>query len=213
MKVRVLMGLAVAALFANSSAKAAVIVGVTSADPAATVGPPTIVQSGVTNNNDVPVDVPGPAGTVEFDILLNELHTPFNVVFDRSAGSGVQEYLVTINVTNGTPKIPVNNLIVDINGSGVTFDEDGALFNPAPTGGVFTHDQPTNKLTFNGFTILPGATRTFTFSIDIVSADVTDFTIQFTANPEPASMALAGLASCGLGGLVVRRRRKANVKV
>lgn len=213
MKVRVLMGLAVAALFANSSAKAAIIVDVTSADPAGSVGAPTIVQSGVTNNNDIPIDLPGPAATVEFDMLVNELHTPFNVVFDRSAGSGVQEYLVTINVTNGSAKVPLNNLVVDINGSGVTFDEDGALFNPVPTGGTFTHDQPTNKLTFNGFSILPGATKTLTFSIDLASADTSDFTIQFTANPEPASMALAGLASCGLGGLVVRRRRKVNAKV
>lgn len=211
---RVIFGLGAIALAANSAAQAAIITSVTENDPAvANIDGSTFNSSGVTNNNDIPIDVPGPAGEVALGIDVYQLHTPFTLTFERSPGFGVQEYLFTIGINNFSSKVPINQLIVDINGSGVTFDEDGAAFNPSPTGGTFVHDQPTNRLTFTGFSISPGSGRLFTFSVDIVSADVSNFDIVFTANPEPASMALAGLASCGLGGLVVRRRRKANAKV
>jgi hypothetical protein len=214
--VRVILSLAAIALFANGAAQAAIITGVSTADPAS-VG--TLDSSSFTlvdnGNNDVPSA--GVSNEADLEITFNTLHVPFTLTFTRNAtapNNVVNEYLFTVVVNNGTPKVPINELIVDVNGTGVTFDEDDeSFFDPAPTGGVATHDQPTNKLTFTSFSIAPGADGTFTFSLDLAALNATSFNIVFTANPEPASMALAGLASCGLGGLVVRRRRKTNAKV
>lgn len=48
-----------------------------------------------------------------------------------------------------------------------------------------------------------------TFSSPLVATLTITGPLQFTSAPEPASIALAGLAVCGMGGVIARRRRKA----
>jgi hypothetical protein len=217
--VRLILSVGAIALCANGAAQAAIITGVSTADPAS-VG--TLNSSSFVLNDNGNDDVPaaGISNDAALDITFNTLHVPFTLTFtrDATAPNNVRnEYLFSVTINNGGPSVPINELIVDINGGAVFFDEDdSAAFDPTPTGGTFVHDSAgagTNKLTFTGFSVASGASRTFTFSIDLGAATATNFDIVFTANPEPASMALAGLASCGIGGLVVRRRRKANAKV
>ena len=99
-----------------------------------------------------------------------------------------------------------------------SFDFDTPTKDPKPTSTYNTVNLHTpTALLFGGANggggeLYTGQTATFTFSIDVPDYNgiftAGTFMLTMTANPEPASLALAGLAMVG-GAFMAKRRRKA----
>jgi len=131
------------------------------------------------------------------------------------------EYAFTVNVTNNLASV------LDVLSIAVT--NQNPLLLAAPN--FDTEDTPalaaariTDQLIrFTGLGIAPGASQTITFWMDLPDVNYINgsptpgsafpgYSLTFATVPEPASMALAGLACCGIGGLVRRRRKAAAAK-
>lgn len=149
---------------------------------------------------------------------------------------GASQYLVTVNMTNNRvhPISPVTFTLSDL-----SFRNDPAenpeVVGPVPfrfAPGIGSSNYNTvnfngvlagvRTLQFGGFNggggeLYTGQTGTFTFAIDL--PDMTssfgltsaEFTLSMVANPEPASLALAGFAMSSAGAGYISRRRKKKI--
>lgn len=151
--------------------------------------------------------------------------------------NGWTKYDVTVNLTNNRlhPISPVTFTLSDptetVNLFGSTAagpnNFDSTFNDPTPVSTYNTVNfngdlTGTETLQFGGFSggggeFYTGQTATFNFSLDLADYVVAgnngvvagNFMLTMVANPEPASLALAGLAISGGGaGFIARRRRK-----
>ena len=180
------------------------------------------------------------AGTVvTLDMTVTELHTNFNVNFDITsvdATGGVAitiPHTIVVNVTNGLTYANAAHS-ANLNGYDVVVTDPGAIGGagipgfPLPNTGAFGFTAPTfpftniaggwrfGGLNGGGATLAVGATTQTAFTFNTTTAAFLPagandtVTLQFTANPEPGTMVLAGLALIPCG-VVARRRRKNQV--
>lgn len=224
MRLRVLMALAAVACSAGG-AQAGILTGAVDGGlPGGTLtNGPVVVATTFPNNNDYQDGSgPGPLNLgpnpVSLKFNVTSLNSAFGTILSRRNSPGTTEYLFDVELTNNTgktiTKLDVNLLPLSQVIPNAQFDEAGEIVNqiPAPSGGTLT-SATQFQLLFNSV-IINGATKTFTFSVDVLNLGLAStpglstFRLNFVAHPEPASLALASLASCGIGGLVVRRRRK-----
>jgi hypothetical protein len=139
-----------------------------------------------------------------------------DIEFTVAASTGVTEYLVTEFVDNNTG-LDWSNYTMELgfgtggqfalSGAGDGLDFDAPLFDSAPTSTAFgSVTLGEDVLAFSGGTHGSGQ-QTYTFRIDVPNfADSATFTLRQTPTPvpEPATLALAGVAL--IGALCVRRR-------
>ncbi|GEM_PF-1263658 len=214
------MGVALSGLLFASTCNAAMITGATTAS-----------TSGWTLDN---VTV---AGTlVTLDMTVTDLHVPFVVDFavttvDATGGPAITiAHTIVVNVTNGlTYGNPAHS--ANLNGYDVVVTDTGAVGGagipgiPLPNLGAFGFTYPTAPFTnitggwrFGGLnggggTLAVGAMTTTSFALNTTTSggfaagfnDTVGLT--FTANPEPTTMLLGGLALLPCG-IAVRRRRQ-----
>lgn len=196
--------------------------------PIATFTSVTLTPAGLAvANDDTTTASPNVAS---FGITFSQFGTAVVEAFTlQLAGAppalGAVEYLFTVTVTNATSH-PLGPLDIEIlPGSGIfpsvaAFFDTPAQPNPTPVNGIGGSgpqwqpgDSTPTRLWFGGVNggggdIPVGGSQVFTFSVDVpISAiPIGSFRLAFTANPEPGTIALAGLA-LGAGGFYVRRRR------
>lgn len=212
----------------GSSAHAGLITSVTSSNNA--VAQVTAV-SGATYT-DGSIGVPGffvGSGAVTIDLEVFQLHTPVQLTFNygaRGAGQIAANYAVTLRVKNSVSAIGPD---VDFNGFDLTnngtisggVNASGLAAATPITSNVFGVEYFGGLNISNGFRwggllgggprLAPGATATNNFGYVLTWAGSTvagTSTLNFTANPEPATLLLGSLVMAP-AAWVVRRRRKA----
>ena len=165
-------------------------------------------------------------GTITVDIDVLKLHTPFGIVFSYDAG-GAQftDYTVTLRVRNLVPSGQTYMNGFDLRNAGSSGIASAALSTDSlPTSDTFSMEVtpnlfnlPTNDgFRFGGLNGGGGSIYTGSpYTINTVVYTVTGgrvapgtSTLNFTANPEPATLLLGSLALIP-AGMVARRRRKA----
>lgn len=214
-------------LLASSTTSAAIITDVTSSDlSVATVS--LASESSTPQTGFGGSDV---SATLELDVTILQKHVPVEFIFtvdeDDSAGTGgvFRRYAVTLNVTNS---LPTGGSRDYINGFDITNGDEGVFTagldpNTEPSGYFAFEDGPPpteynqpggfrfgglnggGPAMYNGD---PVRTQFFSYVISGPNNISGTTTLSFTANPEPGTLALAGLALFPLG-IAVRRRRKA----
>lgn len=221
--------LGAALVLISGQARADYISAITpAASPIATFSPITISPglAGQTPNNNV--NVPS-SNTVSFGITYSAFGTAQgDVSVSRLGGpgntTGSVEYFFSVAVTNATNHA-ISSFVLRILPTGgplplsiATFDLTGVAPFMSGTGPQF-QSSLADPVTLwfggqngGGGEIQIGATQVFNFSLDTGNTVFPDsaFRMTFAANPEPGTMALAGLA-LGAGGFYVRRRRKSAV--
>lgn len=212
--------LVAAALLVGSDVEAGLVTNVTSSNAsAATV---TSVTNAIFS---------GSTGSVTIDLEVFKLHVPLQLKFDygiRGADPGFTDYAVTLNIKNSIADVGES---LDFNGFDLTNNASvggdvlsaGVRF-PAPiTSNVFAVQKPAGNnipggfrwggLSGGGARLAPAAiaTNTFVYRVTWGNVDglsVGSSTLNFTANPEPATLLLGSLVMVP-AAWVVRRRRKA----
>lgn len=215
-----------ALMFASSTASAAIITGVSSSDT-------SVATISIGSESSTPIVGSGvdDTATLTLDVTVLQNHVPVDFTFDfgpDAGGGGIvtRQYDITFNLTNAIPTGGSNDYIngFDIINDGST----GALLagldaDTEPSGYFAFEDGPPPASEYNqpdgfrfgglnggGPAAYNGDTRTQFFSYVITASNGASgtATVTFTANPEPGTLALAGLALFPLG-IAVRRRRKA----
>jgi hypothetical protein len=212
--------LAAAVLLVGSNAEAGLVTSVSSSDN--TVALVTGVSSAAFT---------GATGAVTVDLDVFQLHMPIQLTFNYAADPtrpATTDYTVTLRVKNSVTAVGPN---VDFNGFDLTNNATvggdvlaAGLRFPSPiTSNVFAVIKPAGNNITGGFRwgglvgggprLAPAtiATNTFVYrvtwgNIDGISAGAS--TLNFTANPEPATLLLGSLVMAP-AAWVVRRRRKA----
>ncbi|GAB5442256.1 MAG: hypothetical protein Fues2KO_26050 [Fuerstiella sp.] len=215
-----------AVLLAGSSASAALVSGASSSDTSVA----TISLGASSETTSAGGSFFDDTATMTLDVTVFQKHVPvqFTLSFDPEPGSGsvTRTYDITFNVTNSLPSGgslsymngfditngPFTNaasaqLNADIEPTGYFAFEDGpppASEYNRPTGFRFGGLNGGGPASYNGDV----TTNNFSFTITAAKSASPTATLNFTANPEPGTLALAGLALFPLG-IAVRRRRKA----
>ena len=209
-------------LLLGSSIQAGLITNVTSSNNA--VAQVTSISSAAYTH------VAAGLGTGAITINLNvfQMHMPIQLTFDyaaRAADPLSTDYTVILNVTNSIADVGQS---LDLNGFDLTNNGtvgggvgSAGLRGPAPiTSNVFVVQYAGALNIPSGFRwgglagggprLAPGATASNTFKYRISWADATagTSTLNFTANPEPATLLLGSLVMAP-AAWVIRRRRKA----
>lgn len=181
-----------------------------------------------------PIVINNAAGTISIDVDFLKAGASFSLGFNATGDGTIlvpdsKVYTVTLTTKNSiTP--PNMSLGFAMNGFDLTVSDapgspivvvDGLPSSPNPTSDKFAAIAAGNPLAgvggfrFGGFNggggeIYFGETATNTFRLAVVSTAAgsnQNFTLNFVANPEPASLLLGGLAMVS-GGFALRRRRK-----
>lgn len=189
----------------------------------------------VAENNDTLLGAAGigpAANMINIDINVLQKHVPFSfdlTVLENGTGSGgvlptgfsdnnTTRYTVNFTLTHAVPGSPGNAINgFDVVSGGSVFP----LFNgiSTPFASPFTINAaplPGGTIRFGGLNgggtgqLTPGQSATTSFDFLVTSTGAggpTNQTLTFTANPEPGTMLLGGLALIP-AGIYVRRRRK-----
>jgi len=218
---------AAALLLVGSSAQAGLITTVTSSNNAVaqvTGVSPTSYSDGVGASPGFNIG----SGAVTIDLDVFELHTPIQLTFNydsRGLGQFGADYAITLRVTNSVtavgPHLDFNGF--DLTNSGTVaggVSSSGLLASAPITSNVFGVEYAGGLNITNGFRwggllgggprLAPGATAVNTFVYRVVWAGTAagSSTLNFTANPEPATLLLGSLVMAP-AAWVIRRRRKA----
>jgi hypothetical protein len=214
--------LAAAALLVGSSAEAGLVTSVSSSNAA--VAQVTGVSSAVFG---------GATGSFTVDLDVFQLHVPIQLTFNYAADPtltrpATTDYTVTLRVKNSVTAVGQN---LDFNGFDLTNNAtvggdvaSAGLRFPAPiTSNVFGVQKPAGNNIPGGFRwggllgggprLAPAAIATNTFVYRVTWGNVDGFAagssaLNFTANPEPATLLLGSLVMAP-AAWVIRRRRKA----
>lgn len=216
-----------ALLVAGSSAPAAIITGVTSSDT-------SVATISIGSESSTPITGSGvdDSATLTLDVTVLQNHVPVDFVFSYGADAGgggivTRQYDITFNLTNSIPTGGSNDYIngFDITNNGFTGALQAGLDGDTEPSGYFAfedgpppgseYNQP-NGFRFGGlngggpamYNGDPVRTQFFSYVITASNGASGTATVTFTANPEPGTLALAGLALFPLG-IAVRRRRRA----
>ena len=226
------------ALAADRSAQADFITGGTIGSFAGgSVNSVSVVGQGVTGVGDpsifAPTPILGPNNVVNIDVTVTKLFTSFSTILTlQHTAAGMSEYLMHITIHNNTGT-PFASFSLDLGGS--TFGASGS-FNTAflnndvglATDPINNHpgafawdtssDNPSsNHLQYGGLN--GGGGQLAKLGVTTVDAylhvskgtshaGIGSITLTFTANPEPGTLLLGGLALSGLACYQLRRRRQ-----
>ena len=210
---------------------------VTSITPATNTSPTgngNLVSQSFTpaNTNDKNNDYTGVGASNPNKVVLSldvfKMHVPFEINFTTSngpqaGGNKAAEYFFTVTLNNQLlNQRDIRSLDIEIvAGPGLLplFDKPANPVPTAPAGFPYNELNPTTTivrfggLSGGGGTIAYGGSGIFTFSIDIprtgagLNLSNQSFSLQFTANPEPGSLALCGLLGAPALSLLRRRRK------
>jgi hypothetical protein len=168
------------------------------------------------------VAVGGPTGQpVSFTLTVTQQGSPFSVVVNPlggGQGAGTDdEQIYNVTITNNT-LTPIQNVdvllgvtplmaasVLEFPGFGsAPGTATGYTFAPSIPGGIRVGGLG------GGVFIMPGNSGVISFIVDSRRGNAAGrYTLTFTANPEPTSLALGGLAlACVLGGTRLRRRQE-----
>lgn len=156
---------------------------------------------------------------ITLNLTVLQLNVPFTVNFSTAPqAAAIGAYAVTVNVFNQL----ANNREMggfDVVGSGlpsVAFNPNAAPVPPAASPNAYAYTKLSNThIHFGGLNGGGGATpwnttQTFQFIIRVSQTDDPgSFNLQFTANPEPGSLALAGILGAPMLCWMRRRRQNA----
>ncbi|MBS0201588.1 MAG: hypothetical protein JSS49_01725 [Planctomycetes bacterium] len=177
------------------------------------------------NNNDYQGSGAANPNQVTLNLDVFTLQQPFTIHFNTIASGGSAEYFFTVNITNklgdngvdpGDSGKQIGPMDFKISGNVALLDDVFNGANPAPSSNP---SYAVNQISFNellfgglnggGGSIAYHSTGTFHFSIDTLNNGFSGsgFDLAVTANPEPGSLALAGLLA-GPAVAMLRRRRK-----
>jgi hypothetical protein len=171
-------------------------------------------------------------GSVTIDLTVFRLHEPIQLTFNygaRGVDPALTDYTVTLNVLNS---IPAGTNELDFNGFDLT---NNATVSGGITSAGLRSSAPITSNRFgilysggfnipNGFRwgglvgggprLAPGDTAVNTFVYRLTWADSTagSSTLNFVANPEPATILLGSLVLVPAGVAARRRRKAANAK-
>ena len=231
----VIAALALTGLMASTSS--AVLITGLNAVASTAEGPVYTVNSinVVTNAQNDASGASAPVNTIVVDINIHQKHVPFNLVFDviedgsgpggAPAPANTTEYLLTVVLTNqltgGSPGSAINGFDIATSISGANLAISSPTDPPAPASSFSILNPnlgPGQPFRFGGLNgggsgqITAGQTATSTLPIAVTAFANTTGTVslEFTANPEPATIGLAALAMIPAGVVVYRRRRKKN---
>jgi hypothetical protein len=167
-------------------------------------------------------------GTATIDLEVFQLHVPIQLTINYDARGVLPDrtdYTITLRVKNSIANVGQS---LDFNGfdltngatDGLGAASAGIQGNVAPTSNVFSvlYSGAVNiaggfrwgGLSGGGARLAPGATatNTFVYRVNWASSAAGSSTLNFTANPEPATLLLGSLVLAP-AVWVVRRRRKA----
>jgi hypothetical protein len=205
------------------SANAGLITNVTSSNNA-------VAQvTGVTNSTYTPGLGPFGTGGVTIDLSVFRMHTPIQLTFAyaaRPAGAVVTDYNVVLRVTN-----LVSAATTGLNFNGFDITNSGVLTPDVISSGVLGSTPITSNrfaVLYSGGTNIPNgfrwgglngggprlaigdtATNTFTLRTTWGGTGAGTSTLNFVANPEPATILLGSLAMVPAGIAAHRRRKNA----
>lgn len=214
------------ALAGFSTAEAGLITSVVSSNNAvATIDPITGISNAVYNH------VAGGTGTGAITINLEvfELNAPVQLTFTyaaRGANPDRTDYAITLNVINSVPAA-LNGF--DMNGFDIT---NNAITNAAVASANVQANVPITSdrfgVLYSGGTNIPNgfrwgglsgggprlalgdiASNTFTYRVNWNNSNLGTSTLNFVANPEPATILLGSLAMVPAGIAAHRRRKNA----
>lgn len=202
---------------------------------------PVIVTPAVGNNDVTGAPSPNTVD-VALDVYAMDPGSSFSVNFAVSDGAGEQgttEYWFRVTLTNmlnangvdpGDAGKEISGLDIAISPGpfAIAGFDSPPPGDPAPgflsanafplqvggvTGGILRY----GGISGGGGGIPFGTSQTFLFGIDIVDlggigSNAGSLTLTFTANPEPGTLLLAGMALMPAGVVIRRRRRKSSVK-
>jgi hypothetical protein len=133
----------------------------------------------------------------------------FNVTLTNNTNRIITNFGVNLTDIAGGNTQNISDNLGDFPNT-VGFDDSG-FAGVFPTG--IHYNTPTNILygpeAGGGGGLAIGNSTILSFLVFSSPGTASSFTLSFTANPEPTSLALAGAALAGFGGVVVRRRRQA----
>lgn len=172
------------------------------------------------------------AGTIDISLSVLELGSPFSLGFDITSevnasvvSPETEAYVVNVSLTNAIPRPglgrPISGFDLQVD---APIGTPNAFLDPPPaTSDRFAVETPNLPTGFRFGGLNGGGGEIYFGETAISSIGLTAFnfgaagvtrsiSLQFTANPEPASMALA---ACVLGpaGVVIQRRRRQRMKV
>jgi len=186
-----------------------------------------------------PITIDNALKTISIDVDFLKAGVPFSLGFNATGAGTIlfpDSAVYTVTLTTKNSITPFNTgLGFAMNGFDLTVSDppgspivaiDSLPSSPNPTSNSFAAITAGNPLAgvggfrFGGFNggggeIFNGQTATNTFSLAVVStaaASNQNFALNFTANPEPATLLLGSLVMIP-AGFIARRRRKAALEV